>query len=97
MYFHSMIAVEFCVCLLSSVPPYHSLMTSLFPNQQINVWENYLKKETDLAVLQGEVDIVKRGIVIAIKRNGKVLRRGVGIPPWKTLADDLQEKISVPK
>ena len=56
-----------------------------------------MKKETDLAVLQGEVDIVKRGIVIAIKRNGKVLRRGVGIPPWKTLADDLQEKITVPK
>jgi hypothetical protein len=30
-----------------------------------------LKKETDLAILQGEVDIVKKGIVIAVKRDGK--------------------------
>lgn len=60
---------------------------------KMNVWEAYLKKETDLAILQGETDIVKRGIVIAVKRSGKVLRRGVGIPPWKVLAEDLQEKI----
>ena len=58
------------------------------------MWEAYLKKETDLAVLQGEADIVKKGIVIAVKRNGKVLRRGVGIPPWKIIAEDLQEKIN---
>ena len=57
------------------------------------MWEAYLKKETDLAVLQGEVDIVKKGIVVALKRNGKVLRRGVGIPPWKIIAEDLQDKI----
>lgn len=85
------------MCLFIIINPTISLTIFLLPNEQINVWENYLKKETDLAVLQGEVDIVKRGIVIAIKRNGKVLRRGVGIPPWKTLADDLQEKITVPK
>lgn len=59
---------------------------------KMNVWEAYLKKETDLAVLQGETDIVKKGIVIAVKRSGKVLKRGVGIPPWKLLAEDLQEK-----
>lgn len=39
---------------------------------------------------------MKKGIVIAVKRSGKVLRRGVGIPPWKILADDLQEKLIVP-
>ena len=55
-----------------------------------------MKKEIDLAILQGEIDIVKKGIVIAVKRSGKVLRRGVGIPPWKILADDLQEKVAIP-
>jgi hypothetical protein len=61
--------------------------------KKINIWEAYLKKETDLAILQGEADIVKKGIVIAVKRTGKVFRRGVGIPPWKILAEDLQDKI----
>ena len=89
-----MIGEALSVCILLISFSNDNVFLFLFAYSQINVWEAYLKKETDLAVLQGELDIVKRGIVIAVKRNGKVLRRGVGIPPWKSLADDLQEKIS---
>jgi len=75
--------------------PKESLMTAPYIGKpmQINVWEAYLKKETDLAILQGEVDIVKKGIVIAVKRNGRVIRRGVGIPPWKATIDEFQDII----
>ena len=50
---------------------------------------NYLKKETDLAIKQGESNIIEKGLVLAVKNNGKVIRRGVGMPPWKTLIDEL--------
>ena len=34
---------------------------------------------------------MNKGLVIAVKRNGKVIRRGVGIPPWKSLVEELQD------
>ena len=60
----------------------------------MNVWERYLQKEIELAKLQGEADIVSKGLVIAVKRNGKVVRRGVGLPPWKQVVDEMQDKIA---
>jgi hypothetical protein len=60
----------------------------------VNVWERYLQKEIELAKLQGEADIVSKGLVIAVKRNGKVVRRGVGLPPWKQVVDEMQDKIA---
>lgn len=29
------------------------------------------------------------GIVLVVSRQGKVLRRGVGVPIWKTIRDDV--------
>jgi hypothetical protein len=49
-------------------------------------------KEIDLAKSQGERDIESKGLVIAVKRNGKVVRRGVGLPPWKQVVDEFQDK-----
>lgn len=37
---------------------------------------------------------MKKGIVIAVKRNGRVLRRGVGIPPWKIIVEEFQDIIT---
>ena len=74
--------------------PKETLMSAPYIGKptQINVWQAYLKKEIDLAVKQGEADIVNKGLVLAVKRNGKVVRRGVGIPPWKELVDEMQDK-----
>lgn len=51
---------------------------------QLNVWEYYLQKEIDLAVKQGEPEILSKGLVLAIQnKTRKIIRRGIGIPPWK--------------
>ena len=51
----------------------------------MNVWIFFMKKEIEDAIKQGEKDIVKKGIVIAIRNDGIVVRRGIGIPPWKEI------------
>jgi hypothetical protein len=77
--------------------PKETLMSAPYIGKptQINVWQAYLQKEIDLAVKQGEVNIVDKGLVLAVKRTGKVVRRGVGIPPWKVLVDEMQDKVGV--
>lgn len=61
---------------------------------QVAVWERYLQKEVGLAELQGAKDIVGQGIVIAVARSGKVVRRGLGVPAWKSLISEVESKIS---
>jgi len=57
---------------------------------QITVWERYLAKEIGLAQKQGAKDVLKQGLVIAVRRTGEVNRRGLGLPPWKNLVNDLE-------
>lgn len=73
--------------------PKESLMSAPYIGKptQLNVWTSYLKKETDLAIKQGEVDIINKGLIVAVKRTGKVIRRGVGLPPWKSLVEEFQD------
>jgi len=56
---------------------------------QVNIWQNYLLKEIQLAEKQGGNNVLKQGIVIAIKQNGVIQRRGLGLPPWKTLVEEM--------
>ena len=56
---------------------------------QLNVWRNYLSKEVNLAKAQGTPNILKLGLVLAVRRDGKITRRGVGVPPWKKLIEEL--------
>ena len=44
-------------------------------------WETYLKQELETARSQG-FDPVEKGLVIVVKKNGRVLRRLTGQPPW---------------
>eukprot|EP00429_Kryptoperidinium_foliaceum_P017827 CAMPEP_0176029114 /NCGR_PEP_ID=MMETSP0120_2-20121206/14301_1 /TAXON_ID=160619 /ORGANISM="Kryptoperidinium foliaceum, Strain CCMP 1326" /LENGTH=354 /DNA_ID=CAMNT_0017362335 /DNA_START=1 /DNA_END=1065 /DNA_ORIENTATION=- len=44
-------------------------------------WETYLKSELDTAVGQG-FDVLDKGITIIVKKNGRILRRATGLPPW---------------
>jgi len=56
---------------------------------QVLVWERYLRKEIELAENQGTKNVLGQGLIIAVKRNGQVGRRGIGLPPWKTLLNEL--------
>jgi len=56
---------------------------------QINVWQNYLLKEVQLAEMQGSNNVLKQGIVLAVKQNGIIIRRGLGLPPFKTLVEEM--------
>jgi len=58
---------------------------------QINVWERYLNKEIQLAEKQGAENVIKQGIVIAVNKKGYIVRRGLGIPIWKSLSDEMMK------
>jgi hypothetical protein len=45
-----------------------------------------------MAEAQGAKDVAKQGLVIAVKKTGKVARRGLGLPPWKEV---LEETVTV--
>ena len=69
----------------------HYLLNSSILYLKLNVWEAILEKEFDLAKSQGSKDVVKQGLVLAIKKTGKVIRRGLGLPPWKILLEELNK------
>lgn len=52
-------------------------------------WESYVQAELNDAVLQGGEDVTNEGIAIVLSNDGTVLRRGVGMIPWKMTVDEL--------
>lgn len=57
-------------------------------------WKEYINAEFDDAVLQSGERCKDEGIAIVIASNGKVIRRGVGIVPWRQMVDQLAEEVS---
>mmetsp|Transcript_2627 Transcript_2627/g.6789 ORF Transcript_2627/g.6789 Transcript_2627/m.6789 type:complete len:300 (-) Transcript_2627:727-1626(-) len=53
-------------------------------------WLDYLKDEIDTAVQQGAGDAGDVGVVIAVRNDGTVARRGIGKPPWTAVIADLE-------
>ena len=47
-------------------------------------WETYLKSEIETAQGQG-FDVLQKGVTIIVKKNGRILRRATGLPPWGDL------------
>lgn len=64
---------------------------------QLNVWLTYLLQEIEEAERQGTKDAMSKGLVLVLKDNGKVIRRGVGLPPWNQIIDELTMKTSSKK
>ena len=60
---------------------------------QLNVWLAYLAKEIELAKKQGEPDIVNKGVVLGVRKDGKIVRRGVGAVPWRQLVKELDADV----
>jgi hypothetical protein len=55
-------------------------------NQQ---WADYLESEVATAKSQG-FDVMDKGFMIVVKKNGKILRRATGLPPWDSLVNTME-------
>jgi hypothetical protein len=60
---------------------------------QPSVWQRYLSSEIKAAEQQGAKNIVKEGLVLAVDKTGKVIRRGLGQPPWKQLVEEVRNGV----
>mmetsp|Transcript_11828 Transcript_11828/g.24999 ORF Transcript_11828/g.24999 Transcript_11828/m.24999 type:complete len:372 (-) Transcript_11828:91-1206(-) len=59
-----------------------------FP-QGPNAWIDYLNSDIETASTQG-FDVLQKGITLTIKKNGKVLRRATGLPPFGDLIGTME-------
>jgi len=53
-------------------------------------WAEFVSSEMEVARLQGSEGAFTEGIVIALRPDGSVARRGVGKPPWKQVLETLK-------
>ena len=51
-----------------------------FPSE-LSMWNEYLKSDVETAKGQG-FDVLEKGITITVKKNGRILRRATGLPPF---------------
>ena len=54
------------------------------------MWLDFLRTEIVKAEKQGTKNALKEGLVLVLNRSGKVTRRGLGLPPWKVLVEELE-------
>lgn len=47
----------------------------------LNMWNEYIDSEIKTAVGQG-FDVMSKGVTITVKKNGRILRRATGLPPY---------------
>lgn len=52
-------------------------------------WADYLESEVETAKSQG-FDVLNKGFIIVVKKNGKILRRATGLPPWSDLVGTME-------
>jgi Low psii accumulation1 / Rep27 len=52
-------------------------------------WSDYLASEIGTAAGQG-YDVLKAGITLTVKKNGRILRRATGQPPWGDLIGTME-------
>jgi len=61
-----------------------------FPtNSNNNAWLDYLNFDIDTASKQG-FDVLSKGITLTVKKNGKILRRATGLPPFGDLIGTME-------
>lgn len=53
-----------------------------FPAAFSGAWADYLKSEIETAVKKQQIDVFEKGITITVKKNGRILKRTTGQPPW---------------
>lgn len=60
---------------------------------QEEAWRRVMMEELGAAERQGAAKKASDGIVLVMSKEGKVLRRGVGVPVWKTIRDDVDPPV----
>jgi len=53
-----------------------------FPAAFSGAWADYLASEIDTAVNKQKINVYEKGISISVKKNGRILKRSTGQPPW---------------
>lgn len=53
-----------------------------FPPAFSGAWAEYLKSDIETAVKTQKFDVYGKGITITVKKNGRILKRTTGQPPW---------------
>lgn len=53
-------------------------------------WADFVRAEVATATDQGAASASSDGVVIAVRQDGSIARRGVGKPPWKQLLRDIK-------
>jgi hypothetical protein len=59
-----------------------------FP-RNAQAWSDYLESEIETAQSQG-FDVLEKGFTITVKKNGRILRRATGPPPWSDLIGTME-------
>jgi hypothetical protein len=57
-------------------------------------WGEYVKAEMEDAMKQSGDKAREEGIAIVVANNGKVIRRGVGLVPWRQMVSQLEEEVN---
>jgi hypothetical protein len=52
-------------------------------------WTEYLESDINTAKGQG-FDVLTKGITLTVKKNGRILRRSTGLPPWPELIGTME-------
>ena len=63
------------------------------------LWTQYLSEDINTAQNKQGYDVLKKGITLVVKKNGKILRRATGLPPWMDIIntmDVLDGKFGMP-
>jgi hypothetical protein len=60
-----------------------------FPTGPKTMWTEYLESEMTTAKGQG-FDVLETGITLTVKKNGRILRRATGLPPWFDLISTME-------
>jgi len=65
------------------------------PNGSIDSWTDYIDTEVSVAARQSKAtraSIRDQGIVVVMNRKGQIVRRGLGVPAWSVVIDDVSGK-----
>lgn len=52
-------------------------------------WSDYLKSDIETALSQG-FDVLEKGITVTVKKNGRILRRATGLPPFGDMISTME-------
>lgn len=56
-------------------------------------WDEYIEAEMNDAVKQNGILVKQDGIAIVVANTGEIIRRGVGKVPWRSMVEELENKV----